>query len=257
LYVVKQWHQGILSGRTGGCIYCVERSPECLYTRRWHVVHPGQYHSPHNRRDLGKTCDSKWLSQSKDCEHSLNWATLLMTSGGDQGTALWEDIKNVMPDHCYWLKNNLVCTHTPCSRPSRSLGSPAWLNPSLGSANWHPVVTPFMHQGSGANMHCVSYAVPATVQLIDSCQKPTNIVAAPANSPAALLGWPTQHMAAGCTTRCLIWLPLILETSEGRSHASSHDSGCISLHPQQNRATLNPNISSAYAMSLANTRQFD
>ncbi len=60
----------------------------------------------------------------------------------------------------------------PCSRSSRSLGSPAWLNASLGSACLHlPVMTPFMHQGAGANMHCVSYAVPATVQLIDSCQE--------------------------------------------------------------------------------------
>ena len=60
----------------------------------------------------------------------------------------------------------------PCSRPSRSLGSLAWLNPSLNSAWLHlPVMTPFMHQGAGANMHCVSYAVPASAQLIDSCQE--------------------------------------------------------------------------------------
>jgi len=62
-----------------------------------------------------------------------------------------------------------------------------------------------------------------------------------------------------CQSRPDLSWPLILETSGGAggSHASPYDSGCISSHPQQNRATLDPNISSAYATALANTRHLD
>ncbi len=46
---------------------------------------------------------------------------------------------------------------------------PGCIYPLAAPALHLPVMTPFMPQGAGANIHCVSYVVPATVQLIDSC----------------------------------------------------------------------------------------
>jgi len=49
------------------------------------------------------------------------------------------------------------------------------------------------------------------------------------NLPVALLGWPTQRMAAGCTTHCLTLLPLIQpRTADLMPHPTTQGaSACI------------------------------
>jgi len=113
----------------------------------------------------------------------------------------------------------IPCTPDPhedllpsCSRPSISLGYSAWLNASLGSTCLRLPAMTLVHASGSWWKH-------ALCELRSSCncaaheivpdpgfQKPTSSVAVPAKSPAALLGWPSQRMAARCTI-CITWSP--------------------------------------------------
>jgi len=113
-----------------------------------------------------------------------------------------------------------------------------------------------MHQGAGANMHCVSYAVPAIVQLIDSCQEAYKQCCRSWKFTCSVT-W-LANPAHGCRVRDSL-SHLIISHSRNLGRRISRLISrlrCIPSHPQQNISTFGPNISSAYAMSLANTRHF-